>query len=65
MELIRAIGADRVLFGSDYPWIDPKGDVERIRSLPLSEQEKRWILGENALRMLALADAPSNGQPAP
>jgi predicted TIM-barrel fold metal-dependent hydrolase len=55
VELIRTIGADRVLFGSDYPWIDPKGDVERIRRLALTEEEKRQVLGENAARMLGLA----------
>jgi len=54
VELIRAIGAERVLFGSDYPWIDPKGDIERIRRLALTEEEKRQVLGENAGRMLGL-----------
>jgi predicted TIM-barrel fold metal-dependent hydrolase len=55
VELIRTIGADRVLFGSDYPWIDPKGDIERIRRLALTAEEKRKVLGENAARMLGLA----------
>jgi predicted TIM-barrel fold metal-dependent hydrolase len=54
VELIRAIGAERVLFGSDYPWIDPKGDIERIRQLALTAEEKRQVLGENAARMLGL-----------
>jgi predicted TIM-barrel fold metal-dependent hydrolase len=54
VEMIRTVGADRVMFGSDYPWIDPAGDVERIRSLPLTDEEKRMILGENAARVLDL-----------
>ncbi|MBU1748665.1 MAG: amidohydrolase family protein [Chloroflexi bacterium] len=55
VEMIRAVGADHVLFGSDYPWIDPAGDVARIRSLPLTDGEIRLILGENAARILRLA----------
>ena len=54
VEMVRAIGAERVMFGTDYPWIDPLGDVERIRSLPLTKEEKRLILGENAARLLAI-----------
>lgn len=55
VEMIRAVGADHVMFGSDYPWIDPAGDVARIRSLALTDEEKRLILGENAARVLDLA----------
>ena len=55
VELIRTIGADRVLFGSDYPWIDPRGDIERIRRLALTEDEKREVLGENDARAMSLA----------
>lgn len=59
VEMIRAVGAERVLFGSDYPWVDPAGDVERIRSLPLTLEEKRLILGENlALRPMISQAAP-------
>lgn len=54
VEMIRTIGADRVLFGTDYPWVDPMGDIERIRSLNLTEEERRKILGENAARLLGL-----------
>ncbi|MCE1253131.1 MAG: amidohydrolase family protein [Anaerolineae bacterium] len=51
LEMIRTVGAGRVMFGSDYPWIDPFRDIQRIRSLSLSEPEKRMILGENAARL--------------
>jgi predicted TIM-barrel fold metal-dependent hydrolase len=55
VEMIRTVGANRVMFGSDYPWINPIGDVERIRSLDLTDEEKSLILGENAARVLGLA----------
>jgi len=50
LEMIRSVGAGRVMFGSDYPWIDPQRDIKRIRSLALTEEEKRLILGENAAK---------------
>jgi predicted TIM-barrel fold metal-dependent hydrolase len=54
VDLIRAIGPQRVLFGSDYPWVDPAGDVARIRALALTERVKQGILGGNAARMLGV-----------
>ncbi|MEW6172272.1 MAG: amidohydrolase family protein [Bacillota bacterium] len=54
VEMIHTIGAHRVMFGSDYPWIDPGGDVERIRGLALTDDEKQMILGLNAARLLRL-----------
>ena len=48
--LIRAFGADRVLFGSDYPMWDPLDELGRFLALPLSDAERRAILSENALR---------------
>ncbi len=36
INMIREIGAHRVMFGSDFPWIDPKPDIERIKNLPLT-----------------------------
>ena len=54
MRLIRRHGAERILFGSDCPWGDPAGTIAFIRSLPLTEAEKRAILGENAARALGI-----------
>ncbi len=52
LDLIRAWGVDRVLFGTDSPWGDPAEELEKIRSLPLSDKEKEAICGGNALRLL-------------
>lgn len=54
LRLVRAFGAERVLFGTDSPWGDAAADLQRFRSLPLSEAEKSAILGENAVRLLKL-----------
>lgn len=53
-DMIRTIGSDRILFGSDYPWINPAKDIEHIRSLDISDNDKRLILGENARRLFNL-----------
>ena len=53
-EAIRRHGADKVLFGTDSPWSDPVQQMEYIRSLELSEEDKRLVLGENARRLLKL-----------
>ncbi len=54
VDLIRTIGHDKILFGSDYPWINPAKDIERINGLNISEDAKKLILGENAARLFYL-----------
>jgi aminocarboxymuconate-semialdehyde decarboxylase len=55
MNLVRLVGADRVLLGSDYCFDmgldDPLKTVER---LDLSDKEKQLIAGANALKLLRL-----------
>lgn len=56
VELIRGIGVDRVVTGSDFPWYDPAVTVEIVESLPgLSDDDRRALLGENAARLLGIA----------
>jgi predicted TIM-barrel fold metal-dependent hydrolase len=55
VRLIRDIGVERVMFGSDFPWYDPGEMVKAVRTLPgLSDGELAAILGENAARILGL-----------
>jgi len=51
VRLIRQIGVDRVLFGSDWPWFPPQPGIERIKNLDMTEEEKQSILGKNAARI--------------
>jgi hypothetical protein len=54
--LIREIGADRVMLGSDFPWYDPLRTADRVAGLPgLSAAERVAILGGNAMRIFGLA----------
>ena len=52
--LIKSHGVEKILFGTDAPWTDPKEEIARIRSLDLTEEEISNILGENARRLLRL-----------
>jgi len=52
--LLRKIGVEKIMFGTDYPWYDPIRDSQRIISMPLTDDEKRLILSENAKRILKI-----------
>ena len=51
----RAVGADRILFGSDFPLRDPAEDLACIRSLGLPSADLDAILGGNAARLFGLS----------
>lgn len=51
-ELIRLYGAERMLFGSDYPMWSPAAELEELRSLGLTSEELDLMLYKNAERIL-------------
>ncbi|MCQ2485620.1 MAG: amidohydrolase family protein [Clostridia bacterium] len=54
VKLIRVYGVDNVVFGTDYPMWDPKSEVDRLKSLPLTDEEKEKIFWKNAVRIYNL-----------
>ncbi len=52
--LIRAWGADKVLYGTDYPLWPQKADIEAFFALELTDTERRAILAENARRVFRI-----------
>ena len=54
--LVKRVGADRVLLGSDYPVGEPK-PIEFVESCALSAQEKADIIGGNAARLFGVTVA--------
>jgi predicted TIM-barrel fold metal-dependent hydrolase len=55
VDLVRAVGVERVMMGSDFPWYDIDVTVEKIRGLPgLTDTERDAILGGNAVRFFRL-----------
>lgn len=55
-EMIRRHGADKFLFGSDFPMWDHQEELERFLSLDLTDEERKAILYDNAARLLGLLD---------
>lgn len=54
--IIEALGYDRVMFGTDYPVMNPAAELELFHRLPLSEKQKEDILFYNAMRCLHLTE---------
>ncbi len=52
--IIKNHGAERILFGSDFPWHKSTMEYDLIQSLDITEKQKKLILGENAMRILGL-----------
>lgn len=51
---VNRLGAERVLFGSDYPYLSLKKEKAKIGCLKLPEEDKRLIMGRNATRIFKL-----------
>jgi predicted TIM-barrel fold metal-dependent hydrolase len=52
---VREIGADRVLYGSDFTINEPAGVIARVKNAFLTEQDRAKILYGNVERLLAKA----------
>lgn len=50
--VLRKVGIDRILFGSDYPLDDPADALAAVRALGFDEMELRAILHDNAAALL-------------
>ena len=46
--------AHKFVFGTDWPSVDIKRNIEAIEQLPISPSAIQKILGENAMEILAL-----------
>jgi predicted TIM-barrel fold metal-dependent hydrolase len=54
---IRAVGADRLIFGTDFPYNIPEIEIERIGLMGLSEVDRTKICEGNLSQILAPIDA--------
>lgn len=53
-EIIRRYGAERVLFGTDFPLHSPVDEMRRFELLGLDEAEKKMILSTNVKKLLRI-----------
>jgi 2,3-dihydroxybenzoate decarboxylase len=52
---IEALGADRVLFATDYPFVSTDDAVRSVESTPLTNEEKEKIYRGNAAKLLGIS----------
>jgi predicted TIM-barrel fold metal-dependent hydrolase len=53
-QVIKLVGADKILFGSDYPLLAPSRLIKEIKALKLGEETENLILSANAQRLLGI-----------
>ena len=53
---ISILGVERILFGSDFPFLAQRRCLRETKRVDLDQEEKSLILGGNALRLLGLPD---------
>jgi predicted TIM-barrel fold metal-dependent hydrolase len=51
-EALDRAGPQKILFGSDGPWLHPGVELEKIRALRLANDAERLVLGGNLLRLI-------------
>ena len=54
MKFYKIFGADKIIFGTDSPWMAQNSPMNFIKSLPLDEIDKNKIFGDNATKLLKL-----------
>ena len=52
--LVTQVGAERILFGTDSPWMDQRHTLDLFLALPLSPEAQARILYQNALELYGL-----------
>lgn len=55
LRMVRGMGADHILFGTDSPWSGQKETLAAIRESGLSQAEQDAIMGENAAMLLDIS----------
>ena len=50
--VLRKVGVDRVVFGSDYPLDNPLDAVRAVAALGFTDEEQAAILHDNAAALL-------------
>ena len=53
-KVVQLVGADKILFGSDYPLLAQSRLIKEIRSLDLPEETENLILSGNARKLLGI-----------
>lgn len=52
--LVELLGPEKILWGTDWVWLDPAPSLMRVLAAPISREAKPMILGGNAVAVLGL-----------
>jgi len=59
---VKRAGAQKILFGTDGPWLHPAVELSKVRALLLSGADERKILSENFLRLVSKVNREPYGE---
>lgn len=51
-KLVKSLGPERIIFGSDSPWVNPKLIIDMINRFDITARQKEAIFCKNALKIL-------------
>jgi predicted TIM-barrel fold metal-dependent hydrolase len=61
-EAVKRAGAQKILFGTDGPWLHPGVELHKVKVLGLSASEEHLITGQNFLRLISRVQAKRRAQ---
>ncbi|MBR6795403.1 MAG: amidohydrolase family protein, partial [Clostridia bacterium] len=54
LPIMKHYGAEKILFGTDYPMWSPVTEIKNFMSLPFTEEERELILFKNAKKVFRI-----------
>ena len=56
--LVESVPAEKILFGSDFPWFDPRTHISQVLLSDIDDQTKQMILSDNARAVYKIKELP-------
>lgn len=53
-EAVEKIGAERIMMGSDYPYLDMCAEVQKVQDLDIPDRDKTYLLGKTAQLLIGV-----------
>lgn len=62
-QALERAGPDKILFGSDGPWLHPGVELAKVRALRMSSHEESMVLQSNFLRLIRAVPSAAASRP--
>jgi uncharacterized protein len=53
---VSELGSERILYGSDSPWIDPRFTLGEVLGARIADEDRENILAKNATKLFRLEE---------